>query len=293
MPANWIEEIAEAAARRFPRWAPETWRALVDGPAKELVVALHLEECDGEHQESILEAYLKLAAEAVGLGYLYPVDDVGRPNFFSFAWFEVLPAHLASLQPQRQAEVLSACWNVGENLETRSPWFQRLFLELLSERGTRLETFEEDVRRITEAIMESPSEELDEDDFEVCWIWLGEEDARFLPGALDFIAPRVAVVYHRHNGLDGRPKGAKMVWLGQEPKVLGDAGAELYEESAADGQEERGTATAGAWDWQKARSEPGMSAVYVSAQNPWRAICTLRTSQFLVAAYPKVGQGSE
>lgn len=284
MQANWIDEIEETAARRFPRWAPETWRAVVDGPARALVEALDETGRPVEQTRPVVENYLTLAAEAIGLGYLYPFDDTGRPNFCSLAWFELLPGELASLEPNRQTEVLSACWNVGENLEVRAAWFQALFLELMSPRKLSLETFEEGVRRVTASILEPPQEAVDGEDCRLKWIFLGEGDGRFLPGKVAFLAPRVAVVYHRHTGLDGDPKAAKIVWLGTEPTVLGGGGARRL----GDAEVEEGANGGGGWDWERLRDEESrLTSLYASTHNRWRALCTLETSQFLVAACPR------
>ncbi len=288
MEHSWINDLAQRAEERFSKWHPETWQMVVEGPAAELAASLQDTGRPVEQSQAVARAYLKLAAEAVGLGYLYPVGETGRANFFSHAWFELLPQKLGSLTPERQTEVLSACWNVGENLETRASWFQSLFLKLILRDGLELESFEEDVRRVTEMIVARPDEKLRPRDCRLEWIFLGASDARFLPGSVSFLAPRVLVVDHRHTGLDDRPKSAQVVWLGERPQVLGAADEALR---SGDGIDADWDQVGEEWEWDKVcNSEPRLTAIHADDSNPWRAVCTLETSQFLVAALPNEGR---
>lgn len=288
MQADWIDEIEEAAARRFPRWSPKTWRAVVEGPARELAEALDQTQRPIDRTRPVVKNYLKLGAEAIGLGYLYPVDATGRTNFFTVAWFQLLPRQLAALAPERQTEVLSACWNVGENLATGAGWFQSLFLELMSTGEVALETFEEDVRRLTASVQKPPPQAIDGDDVCLEWIFLGGKNERFLPGDIEFLTPRVAVVYHRHTGLDGHPKAAKLIWLGAQPRVLGGGEGSRPTDANVEGDANGD----GAWWWTRLCDEdPRLTGIYASAHNRWRALCTLETSQFVVAAMPSASKG--
>lgn len=281
MEKAWIDELEEDAESRFSNWQPQTWQSLLAGPAAQLLKALEATGRPMEKTRPVAKSYLSLAAEAVGMGYLYPTAQTGRANFFSLAWFDLLPKELASLSPQRQTEVLSACWNVGENLETRASWFQILFLTLMARDGLNLESFEVDVQRVTEMILDRPEVALNAEDYRLEWIPLGVQDARFLPGQVQFLAPQVLVVDHRHGGLDDRPKSAKVVWLGEGPQVLGAAGDALRNREGVGDTEKDDPA----WSWEKVRDdEPRLTSIHAQSSNRWRAVCTLETSQFLVMA---------
>jgi hypothetical protein len=292
MDLSWIEDIASRAEQKFSNWQPQTWQKVVEGPAAKLIASLEQTGRPAEQTRPVLKTYLKLAAEAVGLGYIYPADQTGRANFFTRVWFELLPRELASLEPARQTEVLSACWNVGENLETRAPWLRAIFMDLVSSDGLSLASFERDVRRVNELILERPEVELGADNHRLAWVHLGKDDPRFMPGQVEFLAPQVVVVYHRHTGLDDQPKAAKVVWLGGSPAVLGAAGEALRNRQKPGEAKPSETSPGDTWRWKAlSQEEPRLTSIHASARNRWRAVCTLETSQFLAVASPDTKDG--
>jgi hypothetical protein len=226
------DEVAAEARRRFVRWDAKLWRAIVDGPARAL---------DGPAQD----AYLRLAAEAVGLGYLFPAAT-GRDGFFNLAFLELVPALLPRLTPARQAEVLAALWNLGENLESAAPWLGRIFTRVC--RGlTSLESLEEVVAAVERQALGAPEAPAAGEE----WVDLAAEDRRFLPGALHFVAPAVLCVHDR-----GRAGVSLGVWLAAPPLVLGSMGCgEAPERAGADAE------------------------TFMSCANEWRRAASLVTSQ--------------
>jgi hypothetical protein len=241
------DELEAAARARFARWDPRLWRHVVDGPARAL---------DGP----AAAAYLELCAEAIGLGYLVPAA-AGRDAFFNLAFLELVPAHLGRLPPPRQAEILAALWNIGENLAAAAPWLERILVRV--GRGlTSLDRLEEVVAGVERQALGEPTERLGPA-AETTWIDLGAEDRRFLPGALHFIAPTVLCVHDRL-----RADASLGVWLGTPPLVLGSMGCAAPPAVAAD------TAFV---------DEP-----YATCANPWRAAAALVTSQRIVARAPSL-----
>lgn len=280
--ADGSEQIAERARHTFPGWDDEMWRRIVEGPATQLAEQLERTERPADETHPVLEAYLELAAEAVGLGYLYPAEATGRRNFFHLAWFELVPADLASYSPDRQLELLSACWNVGENLETRPSWLQELFLAEF-EPVEALGDLETTVDEISRKIVAAPPGRLEyapdaADATHVEFIDLGAEYPRFLPGAVEFLAPGVACVHHRHEDLDGTPKASIGISLVGAPEVLGTM--------RADAPETDGETDVPEWWEAIAARDPGITGRFATDSNAWRAIASLDTSQYVVAVRP-------
>lgn len=258
------------------------WREVVEGPATRLAERLDAADWPSDRTRPVLEAYLKFAAEAVGLGYIYPSEEAGRENFFNLAWFDLLPERLTELEPERQIEVLSACWNLGESLETRPAWIQHLFMEE-ADRLEALGKFEERVDAITRKILGEPGAKLDRDAdpaaaTRIFWVYFGEAYPRFLPGRVEFLAPGVACVHHRHEGLEGQPKTSVGVSLVGEPEFLGTM--------RVDAPTEEADAAEGSWWEQVASTDERITKRYATAANDWRAICALDTSQYVVAVLP-------
>ncbi|HSB60075.1 MAG TPA: hypothetical protein VLI67_00050, partial [Vicinamibacteria bacterium] len=75
-----VEELEQAARARFVRWDPALWRDLVAGPARELAESLEGARLPAPQGQALLESYLRLGCEAIGLGYLVPGSS-GASNF--------------------------------------------------------------------------------------------------------------------------------------------------------------------------------------------------------------------
>ena len=258
------------------------WSELVEGPAVRLAENLDASDWSTAHTEKVLKAYLEFAAEAVGLGYIYPSEEVGRHNFFNLAWFDLLPEELPTMSPERQLEVVAGCWNLGENLETRPSWLQHLFMDEVESLDS-LTDFESKVEEITSKILGTPRRELERDpasieSAQLHWVHLGESHPRFLPGAVEFLAPGVAAVHHRHTDLDGEPKSSIGLSLVDEPEALGTM--RLTEASTET------TAADSEWWEALAERDSRLTTPYSCAANRWRAVYTLETSQYIVAVRP-------
>jgi hypothetical protein len=268
------DRLAREGRVRFPRWDDALWSAIVGGPASELARGLDAAGGPAGRDRPALDAFLALAAEAAGLGYLYP-PSAGRDSVFTRAFFRWLPRGLPALAPERRAEVLASCWNLGENLETFAPWLQRIFLGRLPG-DPPLERLEEVVARISTEVLEPPSAELGRR-FRIHWVPLGEIDPLFLPGEVLFLTPTVVAVQDRQAGLEGLPRSAVGVRLGDPPEILGILPPQAAELSGED---------LGELGEEAARRDPRITGVFSCSRNKWRAACTLKTSQFLVVFAP-------
>lgn len=274
MTADFAAELEKAARARFVRWDAALWRDLLGGPAATLARRLGAGEA-GSSSRALVESYLRLASAGIGLGYLFP-PAVGT-NFFTLAWTKLLPEGLAALPEARRADVLAACWNLGENLEASPVWLRRIFLRLC-QGGTDLGRLEALVADVSRQALQPPTEPL-AGAVQAAWLHLGAEDPRFLPGAAHFVAPTVACVHDRlRTAAGGRDAATMGLWLGDTPLVLGPMGCNAEPPVAAP----LPRPLARALD----TAEPHMDEPFAGVANEWRAVVTLVTSQHAIAVRP-------
>jgi hypothetical protein len=274
--ASFVDELEARARARFVRWDAPLWKRLVDGPAHALGAALAAAGHPAEAADAALRTYLELACEGVGAGYLYP-PEVGRESFFSLAFWTLLPRDLATLPPTAWGERLAECWNLGENLEAAAPWLRRLFarrvhgLRSLAELGPLVE-------EVSRQIVDAPAEVLAPPQLAQSWLVLADEDRRFLPGPMHFLAPLVLCVHDRlRTGGGGRDAAAIAVWLGEPPLVLGPMRCDEQPPLSTVWPEPARALVA---------ADPRVTEPYAACANAWRCCVTQVTSQFLVAISP-------
>lgn len=266
-------DLETEARTRFVRFDSKLWRALVLGPTRALAEKLVAAGTPEHDAQRLLESYLRLGCEAIGLGYLFP-ESVGR-SFFTLAWNRLIPTSLAELPPERRAAALAECWNLGENLEQSPLWLRRIALRF-AERLPSLQALPTLVGDVAKTLAE-PDRKLG-DAPRIEWVLLAEEDPRFLPGRVQFVAPTVVVVHDRHRTAeDGGEAVTTGVWLADPPQPLGSMGAFPSPPPASDRSD--------LLDYVAAK-DPRTSDIRESAVNEWRGALTLETSQFLIALLP-------
>lgn len=265
--ADLVAELEERARQRYVRWDPALWRRVLEGPARELAESLRAAGADDAAAQRLLESYLRLACEGIGLGYLFP-PELGE-GFFTHAFFRLLPRSLAGLAPEKRAQALADCWNLGENLEHAPAWWRRMFVRLSD--GAALAALSELVVRAARDALGEPGARLSGRTLHLL-IDLGAEDRQFLPGVLHFVAPTVVCVHDRHAA--SRTLG---VWLVDPPLVLGPMGCAASVGPSSDRLDLVDDL---------AKQDPRANDVLNSCANEWRAALTLETSQLLVGVYP-------
>jgi hypothetical protein len=231
--------------------------------------ALRAAGTDDAAAQRLLESYLRLACEGIGLGYLFP-PEVGD-GFFTHAFFRLIPRGIGALAPEKRAQALADCWNLGENLEHAPAWWRRMFVRLSE--GASLGALPALVVRASREALGEPGARLSGRTLHL-FVDLGAEDRRFLPGTLHFVAPTVVCVHDRHDESAPRTLG---VWLVDPPLVLGSMGCDASVGPSSDRLDVVDDLT---------KQDPRAKDVLNSAANEWRAGLTLETSQFLVAVYP-------
>jgi hypothetical protein len=265
--AGAVERLEAAARGRFVRWDPALWRELVRGPAADLAAGLDGAGA-GVEAAPMVESYLRLLCEAVGLGYLFPAS-AGRESFFNLAFRTLAPVLLPRLPAAERGRALAQLWNLAENLEQAPVWLGRIFFR--SAWGWRsLERLDAAVREVERLALEPPRATLG-DDPRLVWVNLGEEDRRFLPGRAHFVAPTVLCVHDRTR------QGVSLgVWLVEEPLSLGPMGC----------TETPPPATGARWK-KVAQRDARFDEPHGAVANAWRAAATLITSQQVVGLLPR------
>jgi hypothetical protein len=226
--------LGDDGARRFARWDAALYRDLCGGPGARLWKRLK----GKPGGPAVLEAYLGLAVEAIGLGY---IDRSGfdaasgkdsptsqAPNLIALFWVLKIPRKLAQGSPEAQIASLTRLWNVGEGLLREPPWLNRYVTGALH----AIDALDEIEARLTEALepaltVGAPSSF--GGPFAVTTIDASKLDELFLPGDMHLAAPAVLCVHDRkregvHAGVFLRPQGASG-FLSLTP-CLGQAPAE-------------------------------------------------------------------
>ena len=257
-----VERLEATARGRFVRWDPALWRELVNGPAADLAAGLDGVGA-GVAAAPLVESYLRLLCEAVGLGYLFPAS-AGRESFFNLAFRTLAPVLLPRLPADERARALAGIWNLAENLESAPVWLARIFYRAAW--GWRsLANLEGVVAEVARLALDEPPARLGASP-RVVWVALSDEDRRFLPGTAHFVAPTVLCVHDRSRA--GITLG---VWLIDEPLSLGPMGC---------------AAAPAAGTWSRAVRDARFDEPLGGVENPWRAAATLVTSQKVVTLLP-------
>ncbi|WP_223639754.1 hypothetical protein [Corallococcus sp. EGB] len=273
--SDFVKDLENEARGRFVRWDRALWSAFLNGPVVRM--GRGLASGDAAAGEEVLRNYMRLGAEGIGLGYLYP-ESAGRENFFTLAWRELLPRLLPALRQEEQARALARMWNLSENLESAPPWVQRLFCRL-GAKLTSLENLEGHLHGIANAAMEPPTQALG-DTSTAKWVDLSQEDARFMPGEMHFLAPAIVCVHDRHRATaaGGRDAATQGVWLVEKPVLLGSMGCTERLEPATGKPSKALTSLA--------QRDPRAGDWYSTLHNEWRAVATMQTSQWLAVILP-------
>lgn len=208
----------------YAKWSPAVWENLCRGPAARLSQGLE----GRPDRKEILENYLALGREAVGLQYvdkpIFDPDPPAPPAFLATLWIDVLPRLLPAIAPKQAIELLAKVWNVGERLIREPVWLTR-YLSGRLDKLRDLARFEEWLRESLTPVIDQPPPAR----------WTGPMtcailDCRpfhdeFLPGKIHLAAPAVACVHDRREervrlGVLLR-RGRESLCLGRTP-CLGD-----------------------------------------------------------------------
>lgn len=226
-----MTDLEVDARTLYSKWNPAVWESFCRGPGSRLAKSL---EGRADRRE-LLESYLALGREAVGLQYIdqptFDPNPPAPPTFLAAFWVDVLPRLLPAVPPVHSSELLAKIWNVGERLVREPVWLTRYLTGCL-DRLRDLTRFESWLRETLTPVVDEPPPAR----------WTGPMNCtivdcrpfhdEFLPGKIHLAAPAVACVHDRREerarlGILLR-HGSGSLCLGRTP-CLGDY-------RAADGQ---------------------------------------------------------
>jgi len=189
----------EGGARRFARWDAALFHDMCEGPARRLWKRIHA----SREGAAVLDAYLALAVEAIGLGY---IDRAGfdaitkerraAPNLIALFWIEKIPSKAKKLDPEAQIALLARAWNVGEGVLGEAPWLNRYLAAALHDLGA-LTDLEAELARVLEPALTVRAPSAFRGPFAVATLDATDLDDQFLPGEMHLAAPAVLCVHDR------------------------------------------------------------------------------------------------
>lgn len=208
-----VKRRGDEGARRFAKWDAALYADLCAGPAKRLWKRLASKPSGA----AVLDAYLTLAAEAIGLGYIdragFDAFSEGQPatNLIALCWLDQIPKKSFDGNPKAQIERLAKAWNLGEGLLGEAPWMSRYVTAMLRELAS-IDQLEVELVRVLEPVLAAPAPSSFHGPFTVSTLDAAQLDDRFLPGEMHLAAPAVLCVHDRKRagvfaGVFLRPRG--------------------------------------------------------------------------------------
>jgi len=197
--------------RRFSRWDSALFRLIFTGPGQTLAAGLE----GSSNAEPVFEAWLRLVAEAIGLGYIQPgfLDAAGKysraaENLVELLLLDLIPDKLPSIAIEGRMSAMARSWNLGEGLFGEPPWLNLCVASAMASVRTLVD-LEGRLLRILDAALAPRARSTFSGPFTVRTLDLREIDGAFLPGRLHFGAPALVCVHDRK-----RPELSAGVLLG-------------------------------------------------------------------------------
>ncbi|WP_164012289.1 hypothetical protein [Pyxidicoccus trucidator] len=221
-----VQELATQGPRQHSDWDAELFHALVKGPATALRHALNAEP----RRDKVMGAWLKLVAEAVGLGQLDrasakhllnrkgPVPEsltlVGR------CLLQLAPAQLPAYPAERAVSLLARTWNLCEGLATQPLWLNRYVASAAAE-APALEKLDEFLATTLAPALAPARAATFTGPFTLAMLDTRKLTDEFLPGDMHLAAPSVLCVHDRRSedvkvGIFLAPEGGAR-FLGLQP----------------------------------------------------------------------------
>ncbi|MDB4932414.1 MAG: hypothetical protein JWM10_4898 [Myxococcaceae bacterium] len=187
-----LDEMAALGREQHSRFDAAAFRAI----GADAAGLLWAETRDAPGAEVVLRSYLRLLAEAVGMGCAARDPSGAHANLLSLLFAELVPVLLPAVAPARRPRALADAWNLGEGLLSEPAWMNRYAAALCAPVAS-LDDFPAHLAAVlAPALAPRPASG-----------WLGPStvrvlDARsvrddFLPGAMHLAAPSVVCVHDR------------------------------------------------------------------------------------------------
>lgn len=122
-------EVAGLARRNSSQFDAARFGALVATRVRELWPLIR----GAPHAAAVLRSYLRLVAEAVGMGCLIEDARGQQRDFLSDLLVNQVPARLPEVAPERRTACLAQLWNLGEGLLQEPAWLNRFAMAFAHE----------------------------------------------------------------------------------------------------------------------------------------------------------------
>jgi hypothetical protein len=122
-------EVAAVARRNSSQFDAARFQALVATRVRELWPLIR----GAPHAAPVLRSYLRLLAEAVGMGCLIEDARGQQRDFLSDLLVNQVPARLPEVAPERRTACLAQLWNLGEGLLQEPAWLNRFAMAFAHE----------------------------------------------------------------------------------------------------------------------------------------------------------------
>jgi len=188
-----LAELRRDGPRRFARWDPALFEAVVTGPARDLGAKLQ-----GQPDAmAVLAGYLQLAQQAVGMGALrQPAAGGPWTSFLERCLVGLVPVLLPRIKAGRRLPLLVKVWNLGEGLLREPAWLDR-YVTACTARVPDLKDLEGALVGILEPVLAPPPPAAWRGPFRVNVLDLRPLHEEFLPGEIALAAPTVLRVEDR------------------------------------------------------------------------------------------------
>jgi hypothetical protein len=206
---------------RYADWDVESFANAVAASGTTLAQALGTDVV----AERVVEAHLRLVAEALRLGYvdrssaLAAAGSLPASNLLARCLLDVIPRRLPTYAADRQLALLAETWNLCEGLLQQPPWMGRLANTLISD-ADDLEHLGVKLAATITPFLVAPRAASFAGPFGVHVLDLRDIDDDFLPGSMHAAAPAVLCV---HDRLRREVQGAVVLTLGGSSRSLGAA----------------------------------------------------------------------
>jgi hypothetical protein len=188
---EWRRRHADCALEAFAQVVATRGAALAAGLG-------HAAEAD-----RVVDAYLRLIAEALQLGYLdratcahLEAGPAPPTNLLARCLLDVVPRWLPTCAADRRLGVLAQVWNLGDGLLRQPPWMARIANALLPD-VEDLEHLGQALAEKLEPLLSPPRSSSFAGPFALQMLDLREVDDEFLPGVMHAAAPAVICVHDR------------------------------------------------------------------------------------------------
>jgi hypothetical protein len=205
-------EMAEAGRRASSRFDADRFHDLAGDVGATLWELIG----DEPHAQVVLRSYLRLVAEAVGMGCLVPDADGNPRDLLSHLFGNLVPFNLERVPPGERAACLAALWNLGEGLLQEPAWLNHYAIAFCD--YTDLRALPGRLATSLEPVLVPPPPSGWAGPCTVAVVQPATIIDVFLPGAMHLATPSVVCVHDRR--VDGFQVGLLLAHGGQS-RLLG------------------------------------------------------------------------